>query len=76
MQSTDKLVLMANQIARNLAVQGDERAVAATADHITRFWNARMRKDLVTALQSGDRAAELHPIVRRAIEHLETRARV
>ena len=34
MRPADKLVMMANQIARNLAVQGADKAPALTADHI------------------------------------------
>jgi formate dehydrogenase subunit delta len=39
----DKLVMMANQIARNFAVEGEAAAVTATADHIAKFWDPRMR---------------------------------
>jgi formate dehydrogenase subunit delta len=46
------LVYMANQIARNFAVQGDEAAIAATADHITLFWAPRM-KAVLLADQNG-----------------------
>lgn len=42
----DRLVYMANQIARNLAHDADP--VAATADHIHAFWTPRM-KDIVFA---------------------------
>ena len=33
---------MVNQIARNLAIQGDAKAIASTADHIASFWERRM----------------------------------
>jgi formate dehydrogenase subunit delta len=46
------LVYMANQIARNFAAQGDEAAIAATADHITLFWAPRMKAELL-ADQNG-----------------------
>lgn len=67
MHSTDKLIMMANQIALNLAVQGEERAVAATTDHIKRFWNPRMREAILQADLTSDR---FHPIARKAIERL------
>ena len=42
MSTAERLVYMANQIAREFAVMGDG-AVAATADHIAKFWDPRMR---------------------------------
>ena len=42
MGTEERLVYMANQIARNFAVMG-EGAAAATADHIAKFWDPRMR---------------------------------
>jgi formate dehydrogenase subunit delta len=68
MQPSDKLIRMANDIARNLAPQGEERAVVATADHIRRFWDPRMRAAVRgLAAQDGDR---FHPIARQAIERV------
>lgn len=59
------LIYMANQIARNLAAGGEEAAVAATAQHISDFWDPRM----IAAILAGDRAA-LNPIARAAVERL------
>lgn len=56
------LVGMANQIARNLAAQGEEAAVAQTAQHIRDFWDPRMK----AAIRTGD-PAMLDPIARKAI---------
>jgi formate dehydrogenase subunit delta len=39
--STEKLVMMANQIAANLATEADP--VAATANHIRLYWDPHMR---------------------------------
>ncbi len=64
MQPADKLVMMANQIARNLAVQGPERATAATADHIRRFWDPRMRATIAAHVARG---GALDPIARAAV---------
>lgn len=44
--SPDKLIYMANQIARSFQSRTYEEAVAATADHITSFWEPRMRAQL------------------------------
>ena len=43
MSTSDKLVRMANQIARNLQVKGETAAIQATAEHIEKFWDRRMR---------------------------------
>jgi len=42
----DRLVTMANQIAGFFAAYPEERAIAATADHMRQFWDPRMRADL------------------------------
>jgi formate dehydrogenase subunit delta len=64
-----RLRQMADQIARNLAVRGEDAAAAATAEHIARFWDPRMR----AAILADDRAA-LSPIARRAVDILAARA--
>lgn len=60
-----RLRQMADQIARNFAVRGEDAAAAATAEHIKRFWEPRMRATLL----ADDRAA-LSPIARRAVDLL------
>ena len=45
MNSEERLVYMANQIARELARTADP--AAATADHIAKFWDPRMRARLL-----------------------------
>lgn len=57
---------MANQIARNLAAQGEEAAIAATAQHIRDFWEPRMK----AAILGSDRSP-LDPIARAALERLD-----
>ena len=61
----ERLRYMADQIARNLAPQGEEVAIAATAQHISDFWDPRMK----AAIFADDPAA-LSPIARAAIERL------
>lgn len=56
---------MANQIARNLAAQGEGAAIEATFQHLRDFWDPRMK----TAILGADRAA-LDPIARAAVERL------
>jgi len=66
--SPDKLVYMANQIGKFFASQGPERAVAGTADHIKKFWDPRMRAQIIAHLKAG--GAGLDPAVRAAIGSL------
>jgi formate dehydrogenase subunit delta len=47
----DKIIAMANLIARNLA-HGHDDPVKAIADHINMFWDPRMRDQLRTALEN------------------------
>jgi formate dehydrogenase subunit delta len=61
----ERLIYMANQIARNLAAQGEDEAVAATADHIDKFWDPRMKAQLFEHEGEG-----LDPIAARAVSAL------
>jgi len=71
--SPDKLVYMANQIGKFFTSQGQQRAVAGTADHIKKFWDPRMREAIFAHLQAG--GSGLDPVAREAIEQLATAAR-
>jgi formate dehydrogenase subunit delta len=66
--SLDKLVYMANQIGKFFDSQGREQAAAGTADHIRKFWDPRMRAEIVAHLRAG--GAGLDPTARTAIERL------
>ena len=57
-----RLHAMIDQIARNFAAIGQDNAVAATADHIVKFWDPRMK----LALLAGETGA-LSPIAREAV---------
>lgn len=63
-----KLIMMANQIARNLALQEGDRAVAATAEHLRLFWEPRMRALIVEHWQQGGEG--LDPMARDAVAKL------
>ncbi len=67
--SDERLVHMANQIARNLAL--DDNPVAAVADHIRAFWSPSM----IRALASLANAA-LDPVAAQALAQLAARAEV
>lgn len=60
-----KLLHMAEQIARNLVVLGEEEAAAQTADHIIMFWDPRMKARIL----EEDRAT-MSPVVSKAVEQL------
>ena len=70
--SPDKLVTMANQIGRFFAHQGDDKAIAAVADHLTKFWDPRMRREILAHLDAG--GAGLDPVARHAVEKLRQNA--
>lgn len=53
MSNLERLVYMANQIARNFEAQGHDCAVAATADHIAHFWDPRMREQIFACMEAG-----------------------
>jgi formate dehydrogenase subunit delta len=67
---TKKLVYMANQIGKFFAPQGEDAAVTGIVDHLKRFWDPRMRKEIVAHLQAG--GAGLDGNVRKAVERLAT----
>ena len=67
--SPDKLAYMANQIGRFFAHQPHDKAVAAIADHIEKFWDPRMRREILAHLQ----AVQLDPAARQAIEQLQVK---
>lgn len=65
MSPTERLVYMANQIARNFAVNGADSAAAATAEHIASFWDPRMKQQIFDHLARDSGA--LCPIARAAV---------
>ncbi|WP_447725820.1 formate dehydrogenase subunit delta [Sphingomonas koreensis] len=62
----DRLVDMANQIARNFAVQGEDVAAAATARHIVDFWDPRMKSAIRGCAHPG-----LSPIAAKALAQVD-----
>lgn len=67
--SHDKLVYMANQIGKFFATSGHDNAVAAISDHIAKFWDPRMRKQIYAHLAEGGKG--LDPLTKEAIEALQ-----
>jgi formate dehydrogenase subunit delta len=66
--SPEKLVYMANQIGKFFAHEGEEKAVASILDHLKRFWDPRMRRQIVAILKEG--GGGMDPWVREAVEKL------
>ena len=66
----DKLVMMANQIAAFFAAQGTARAVPQIADHIAKFWDPRMRRDIQA--HAGQGGSGLSPLALAAIATMAT----
>lgn len=66
--TAEKLVYMANQIARNVTHEPDP--VAMIAEHIQAFWSARMKADIFAVLEG----AALEPAARAALERLAAHA--
>ena len=61
-----KLVMMANQIAKNLAIQGEERAVKEMSSHILRSWEPRMRNAMHAYIQAD--GSELDPLALKGLQ--------
>ena len=60
-----RLRYMADQIARNFAMQGEAAAIDAVAEHMKLYWDPRMK----AAILADDRAA-LSPIAAAAVERI------
>lgn len=65
MSTADRLIYMANQIARNLQAEGGERAAEMVADHIQSFWDPAMRRNIIRL--ADERPAALSPIAFAAV---------
>ena len=59
---------MANQIGAFFRAQGEDAAVAGVETHLRRFWDPRMRAQILAHLQAGGEG--LDPAVRRAVARL------
>lgn len=63
---SDKLVMMANQIADNLEIQGPDRAIAEMSSHIRRYWEPRMRETLLAYIREDGSA--LNPLAMKSLQ--------
>jgi formate dehydrogenase subunit delta len=63
-----RLIAMANQIGAFFRAQGEAAAAAGVEDHLRRFWDPRMRREIVAHLGGGGEG--LDPPVRAAVARL------
>jgi formate dehydrogenase subunit delta len=63
-----RLASMANQIGAFFRLQGEAAAVAGIEDHLRKFWDPRMRSQIVDHLRAGGDGLE--PNVRAAVARL------
>jgi formate dehydrogenase subunit delta len=65
----ERLVTMANDISHYFGAEPDQVAGAVgVADHLKRFWEPGMRKQIVAHLQAGGEGLE--PLARVGVERL------
>jgi len=62
--SAEKLVYMANQIAKFMESKPHDEGVALLASHVNDFWEPRMRRKLFEVVDAG--GAGLRPLVLEA----------
>jgi formate dehydrogenase subunit delta len=66
---SENMVHMANQIALFFAGYPREEAVASVTDHLKKFWEPRMRRQIVEYVASGGEG--LHELVRESVKRLQ-----
>ena len=67
--NVERLCTMANDIANFFAVEPDRAVgVAGVAEHLRKFWDPRMRKQIIAHLGSGGEG--LQPLARDAVAAL------
>lgn len=65
------LVKMANQIGQFFEAWPDQDAARReVANHLTRFWDPRMRKAIIAHQEATGEASGLTPVVAAAVESL------
>ena len=70
----ERLTQMANQISQFFESQPDHaEAVAGVADHLRRFWDPRMRREIIAHLGAG--GADLRPLALEAVTRLADEAK-
>ena len=65
---TEHMVHMANQIARFFSSYPREAAIAGIEDHLAKFWEKRMRQQIIQYVAGG--GAGLHELALEAVKRL------
>ena len=65
----ENMVHMANQIALFFAAYPHDEAVAGVTDHLKKFWEPRMRKQIVDYVAHG--GGGLHELALEAVKKLQ-----
>ena len=68
MSSSDGMIHRANQIALFFAGYPHDEALAGVLDHIQKFWEPRMRKQIVAYVEHGGKG--LHELALEAVKQL------
>ena len=63
------MVHKANQIALFFTAYPEDEALPGVIDHFRRFWEPRMRRQIIEYVQQG--GAGLHPLALAAVQQLE-----
>lgn len=66
--SLERLIYMANQIAKEFASQRPSEAAEATYDHLWHFWDPRMRAMIIAHAEAGGEG--LSDVVKAAVDKL------
>ena len=64
----ERLIYMANQIARFFVSQKHDTAVKGASEHIAKFWDPRMREHIRAHVAAG--GAGLDPLAKEAVAAL------
>ena len=62
------VVRLGHDLVRNFEALPPERAASEVATHIRKFWEPRMRQELIARVRWGD--TTLHPLLVRAVAGL------
>jgi formate dehydrogenase subunit delta len=65
----ENMVHMANQIALFFASYPKNEAVAGVTDHLQKFWEPRMRRQIIDYVAHG--GVGLHELAVEAVKHLQ-----
>lgn len=70
MMNTERLITMANDIGDFFNSETDKvLAVESVKNHLTKFWDPRMRKSIIAYCQTD--GSQLHELVRDAVKKLD-----